>query len=59
MITDVFSDAVSRNFRANQLTGEIPSSIGNLITTIVSGRTIIRILLQMILTSFLILFQEI
>jgi hypothetical protein len=31
MITDLFSDFILRYLNENQLTGEIPSSIGNLI----------------------------
>jgi hypothetical protein len=30
MVTDLFSDFISRNLSGNQLTGEIPASIGNL-----------------------------
>jgi hypothetical protein len=30
MISDLFSNFISRNLRYNELTGEIPSSIGNL-----------------------------
>jgi hypothetical protein len=31
MISDLFSDFISRDLHRNQLTGEIPSSIGNLV----------------------------
>jgi hypothetical protein len=31
MITDLFSDFISRDLSENQLTGDIPCSIGNLV----------------------------
>jgi hypothetical protein len=31
MISDLFSDFISRYLNENQLTGELPSSIGNLV----------------------------
>jgi hypothetical protein len=31
MNSDLFSDFISRNLNDNQLTGEMPSSIGNLV----------------------------
>jgi hypothetical protein len=31
MITDLFPDFISRDMSGNQLTGEIPCSLGNLI----------------------------
>jgi hypothetical protein len=36
MITDLFSNFISRFLYGNQLTGEIPASIGNLVNFVVS-----------------------